>query len=258
MSLFAREPELRGRISYSAKLKTALIIIVMQRLHADDLVAHVQKHENWTVMSLPVLATEDYEARVYTAYGWATLTRKQGDILQPGLLSRADVEVQRRGMTEYNFAAQYQQGPEPPSGIIVKRDWLKFYSVNERPERFRTVLQSWDTANKETELSNFSVCTTWGIDKGRIYLLDVYRERVEFPDLKKAVRRLAVEHKAKVVLVEDKASGTSLIQELLGFSNVQAARLWTAIKSCDFVRRPRKLKADLFCFRMRPAGSTSI
>src|SRR5262249_38119697 len=84
---------------------------------------------------------------------------------------------------------------------------------------------SWDTANKDTELSDYSVCTTWGLKGECLYLLDVHRHKLDFPSLKQAVRELARLHKARVVLVEDKASGTSLIQELRReqFSIIQAA-----------------------------------
>jgi len=128
-------------------------------------------------------------------------------------------------MTDYNFSAQYQQNPQPLSGFIVKREWLKFYSPAEKPERFDQILQSWDTANKDTELSNFSVCTTWGIKDQRLFLLDVHRRRMDFPTLKRAVIDLATVHRADIVLVEDKASGISLIAELRSqnFSIVQEA-----------------------------------
>src|SRR5262249_22683156 len=112
-----------------------------------------------------------------------------------------------------------------PSGIIVKREWLKFYGPSDLPDKFDQIVQSWDTANKDSELANFSVCTTWGLRDQRLYLLDVFRRKLNFPDLKRSVRQLADLHRAEVVLVEDKASGTSLIQELRGdgFSKVQAA-----------------------------------
>jgi phage terminase large subunit-like protein len=119
-------------------------------------------------------------------------------------------------MTDYNFAAQYQQDPQPPSGIIVKREWLRFYDSNGKPDRFDQVLQSWDTANKDTELANFSVCTTWGIKDRHLYLLDVFRRKLDFPELKRAIRELASRHQAKIVLIEDKASGTSLLQTKWG------------------------------------------
>jgi predicted phage terminase large subunit-like protein len=76
-------------------------------------------------------------------------------------------------------------------------------------------VQSWDTANKATELSDFSVCTTWGVSGKHVYLLNVFRRRLEYPALKRAVREQQKLFNATVVLIEDKASGTQLIQELI-------------------------------------------
>ena len=126
-------------------------------------------------------------------------------------------------MTGYNFSAQYQQNPEPPSGVIVKREWLRFYTADEKPQKFEQVIQSWDTASKDTELANFSVCTTWGRIDQHMYLLDVYRRKLDFPALKQAVIAQARLHRADVVLIEDKASGMSLIQQL-GVDNFSIAR----------------------------------
>ena len=201
---------LRSRLNNQ---ETGAIIIVMQRLHADDLVAHVQQHESWDVLSFPAIAERDETYDFLTPYGRRQIRRRSGEILQPSLLSQSTLESQRRAMTEYNFMAQYQQDPQPPSGIIVKRQWLKFYEPKE-PQKFERVVQSWDTANKDSELANFSVCTTWGLKDRRMYLLDVFRRKLDFPALKRAVRELAKLHRPNVVLVEDKASGTSLIQEL--------------------------------------------
>jgi predicted phage terminase large subunit-like protein len=201
------------------------IIIVMQRLHADDLVAHVQQNETWEVLSFPAVAERDETYDIVTPYGRKQIQRKTDDILQPALLSRTTVEAHRRAMTEYNFTAQYQQDPQPPSGIIVKREWLRFYGPSDLPAKFDQIVQSWDTANKDSELANFSVCTTWGLKDQRMYLIDVFRRKLNFPELKRLVRELADLHHADVVLIEDKASGTSLIQELRAesFSKAQAA-----------------------------------
>lgn len=214
---------LRSRLN---SLENGAIIIVMQRLHADDLVAHVQEHdETWDVLSFPAMAEQDESYDFLTPYGRKQAHRKTGEILQPALLSQAKLEAQRREMKDYNFTAQYQQNPQPPSGIIVKREWLKFYGPNDKPERFDQIVQSWDTANKDTELANFSVCTTWGLKDQHLFLLDVSRRKLDFPDLKRAVRELAALHHPNIVLIEDKASGISLIQELRAenFSLVQAA-----------------------------------
>jgi predicted phage terminase large subunit-like protein len=126
-------------------------------------------------------------------------------------------------MGEYNFAAQYQQSPVPLGGGLIKRSWLRTYEPHGRPEAFDQVLQSWDTASKPTELADWSVCTTWGIKGQNLYLLDVFRERLDYPSLRRAVKRLAQAHGATVVLIEDKSSGTQLIQDLVdeGLHGVQ-------------------------------------
>ena len=201
------------------------IIVIMQRLHADDLVAHLQETESWDVLSLPAIAERDECYRLITPYGRRIIHRKAGDVLHPGLLPASTLEGLRLSMTEYNFAAQYQQDPQPPAGLIVKRDWLKFYREQDKPDRFDQIVQSWDTASKVTELSDYSVCTTWGVKERKMYLLNVFRQRMEFPELKRRVRELAALWRASIVLIEDKSSGTQLIQELRadGFARVQAA-----------------------------------
>ena len=98
---------------------------------------------------------------------------------------------------------------------MVKKEWFKFYGEKDRPESFDRVVQSWDTANKATDLSDYSVCTTWGIKGKNLYLLSVLRKRLEYPDLKRAAREQQCLFNASVVLIEDMASGTQLIQELI-------------------------------------------
>ena len=229
----------RSRLNSQEK---GAIILVMQRLHADDPVAHVQQHEPWDVLSFPVIAEQDETYDFLTPYGRRQIHRSPGDILQPALLSPTTLESVRRGMTEYNFVAQYQQDPQPPSGIIVKREWLKYYEPGDLPKQFDLILQAWDTANKDTELSNFSVCTTWGLKDRRLFLLNVYRHKLEFPDLERAVRELAALHRAKIVLIEDKASGSSLIQQLRAehFSLARQRLPWMATRSCACVAKQRK------------------
>ena len=213
---------LRSRLNRQEK---GAIIIVMQRLHVDDLVAHVQNSEDWRVLSFSAIAEEDEAYETRSPYQTFRFRRKEGDILQPSLTPTHVLHSIRSGMTEYNFAAQYQQNPQPPAGNIVLREWLNFYTPDERPEAFDTILQSWDTAVTDTDLANFSVCTTWGIKGRKAYLIDVFRRKLLFPALKSAIETHAVLHEATVVLVEDKSSGSSLIQQLRaeGFSIVRAA-----------------------------------
>jgi predicted phage terminase large subunit-like protein len=83
------------------------------------------------------------------------------------------------------------------------------------PEKFDLVFQSWDTANKPTELSDYSVCTTWGVKEKHTYLLHVCRKRLGYPELKRAVLEQTEAFSPTTILIEDKASGTQLIQELI-------------------------------------------
>lgn len=191
------------------------IILIMQRLHEDDLVGHVLAQDSWDVVSFPAIAEQEEHYSINTAFGARTFTRHIGEALHPEREPLESLEVLKRTLGEYNFAGQYQQSPAPLGGGLVKEAWFKRYAENERPDRFDQVLQSWDTANKPSELSDYSVCTTWGIKDRRIFLLHVLRKRLDYPNLKRAVLQQADVYKPTVVLIEDKASGTQLIQELV-------------------------------------------
>jgi len=192
-----------------------VIVIIMQRLHEDDLVGHVLAQEPWEVLSFPAIAEAEEAHQIETIWGPRCFARRQGEALHPDREPLETLEHIRRTIGEYNFAGQYQQSPAPLGGGLVKAEWFKRYGANERPESFDRIFQSWDTANKATELSDFSVCTTWGIKGKDLYLLNVLRKRLEYPALKRAVREQQSLFNANVVLIEDKASGTQLIQELI-------------------------------------------
>ena len=208
---------IRSRLNYREK---GAIVLVQQRLHAGDLIAHVQKTEKWEHVSLPAIAVEDTRYSFLTPYGRRVIRRKRGDGLRPALESAASLEKIRREMGEYNFNAQFQQNPTPREGNMVKDAWIKYYELGSEPAKFDWIVQSWDTANKATELNDYSVCTTWGIYKDQFYLLDVFRKRLNYPDLKRAVIEIAKKYRVSNILIEDKASGTQLIQELKQDTNL--------------------------------------
>jgi predicted phage terminase large subunit-like protein len=190
------------------------IIIIMQRLHQDDLVGHVLEQETWQVLSFAAIAEADEFHQIDSPIGRRVFRREAGGILHPERESAATLAQIRQTIGEYNFSAQYQQNPTPLGGAMVKTAWLQYYEPSERPGRFSQTVQSWDTANKATELSDYSVCTTWGTHENRYYLLDVFRRRLDYPDLKRKVRELAKRDRPNKILIEDKASGTQLIQDL--------------------------------------------
>jgi predicted phage terminase large subunit-like protein len=187
----------------------------MQRLHEDDLVGHVLAQEHWEVLSFPAIAEADEVHPIETIWGPQRFARRQGEALHPGREPLDTLDRIRRTIGEYNFAGQYQQSPAPLGGGLVKTEWFKRYRENELPGPFDRIVQSWDTANKATELSDFSVCTSWGVKDKNLFLLGVFRRRLEYPALKRAVREQQSLFGASVVLIEDKASGTQLIQELI-------------------------------------------
>ena len=129
-------------------------------------------------------------------------------------------------MGSYNFAAQYQQRPAPAGGGMIKANWFLRYDPASPPTWSR-VIQSWDCASKKSELADYSVCTTWGVEGDRYYLLHVYREKVDFPEMKAAVIRQADMFKANIVLIEDASSGIQLLQQLQvdGFHKAQAVKV---------------------------------
>lgn len=197
--------------------RTGCIILVMQRLHEDDLVGYVTSRDDWDILSFPAIAEADSTHVINGVLGRRTVSWREGGALHP---DREDLETLnsiRRQIGEYNFSSQYQQRPVPPGGAIIKTAWLTYYELGAVPPRFLRIIQSWDTASKAGELNDYSVCTTWGTTgDGYYYLLDVCRRRLDFPDLKRAFLEMGWKWKPHSILVEEKASGIQLIQEMRG------------------------------------------
>jgi len=190
------------------------IIVIMQRLHEDDLVGHLLKQEGWEVLAFPAIAECDEFHRIDTWSGPREFTRREGEALHPAREPLKVLTDIREQVGEYDFAGQFQQRPAPLGGGIVKREWLQPYAEHELPGAFDYKLQSWDTAAKASELAHYSVCSTWGVAKEMIYLLDVWRKKVDYPELKRAALALAQRFQPGKILVEAKSSGVQLIQEL--------------------------------------------
>lgn len=195
--------------------RTGAIVVVMQRVHIDDLTGFLLgQSDEWEVLSLPAIAYVDEAIPISADKRYA---RKAGEVLSPEREPLEVLDALKRQIGSDAFSAQYQQEPAPPGGAMVKRHWIKRYSeLPPTSVRFFT-LQSWDTASKGGPDNDWSVCTTWVVGRNRLwYLADVWRRRVDYPTLKASVRDLAKAWGARKVLVEDAAAGTSLVQELRG------------------------------------------
>ena len=206
---------------------TCRTVIVMQRLHEDDFVGHVLGlGGDWEVLNLPALAEADEAYPYETFMGRFLYRRGEGEALHPERISLSELELIRARIGEAAWASQYMQRPAPAGGGVVNIAWFKRYGEADLPERFDRVVQSWDTANTMAEWSDYSVCTTWGLANQRIYLLAVFRKRLIYPDLKREVVAQAKLYGATTIAIEDRASGTQLIQDLKrdGLSGLEARK----------------------------------
>ncbi len=206
---------------------TCRTVVVMQRLHEDDFVSHVRGlGGTWEVLNLPAIAEADETYSYRTFLGRHTYRRAEGEALHPGRVPITELEKIRASMGEAGWATQYMQRPAPAGGGLVKIAWFRRYAPCDLPVDFDQIIQSWDTANTIAEWSDYSVCTTWGRKDKRLYLLQVFRQRLIYPDLKRAVVEQAQRHGATAILIEDRASGTQLLQDLgrEGISGLQARK----------------------------------
>ena len=183
------------------------IVIVMTRWAQRDLTGQVLKAdaqrggEGWEVIEFPAILPS-------------------GNPVWPGFWSLTELEALREELPNAKWQAQYQQNPVGNESAIVKRDWWQWWEEDD-PPTCEFVLQSWDTAFEKNNRADYSAGTTWGIfnnlkDGGRpnIILLNTYKKRVEFPDLKKDVLQQYKEYNPDALIVEKKASGAPLIYDL--------------------------------------------
>ena len=186
------------------------IIIVMTRWHKRDLTGQILKSstqregsDEWKVIEFPAILPSG-----------KSLWQEFWDIKELEKL-RAELPVAK-------WSAQYQQDPTSEGAAIIKREWWNEWE-HEKPPECDFVIQSWDTAFLKTQRSDYSACTTWGVfykpdDDGitqpQVILLDAYKERLEFPDLKKKAFEMYNDWQPEAFIVEPKAAGLPLIFEL--------------------------------------------
>lgn len=180
-------------------------VCIMQRLHEDDFTTTLLKDTGERFKHLKLKTLKDD--------GTALWPRKH----------TVSVLEKMRETNEYVFSSQYQQEPSPAGGSVFKEEWWGWYT--EIPE-FDRVIITGDTAMKTAEHNDYSVFQAWGFWKqqGRIYLIDQIRGKWEAPELKRAasafINSVRAKYRIEAVHIEDKASGTGLIQSLPGETTV--------------------------------------
>lgn len=208
--------------------KTGKIILIMQRLHENDLTGYLQdSNANFKHIKLPIIAEEDETWPIFDRIMGThkIFKRKTNDLLHPDRENMDVIADLKNSLGEMAFAGQYQQRPAPAEGGVIKKSWINYYE--KAPEKFMQIILPWDTASKTGENNAFSACIILGVSEDRkIYVLGAIRERVEFPDLVKKIeethtnensrynnpdKRISVRVKT---LIEEASSGIQVVQLL--------------------------------------------
>lgn len=182
----------------------ATAVIVMTRWHERDICGYLEHEhaDDWNVVRLSAIAEEEDQ-----------LGRQPGEPLCPDRYTLEQVLKRKLGTSPATWAGLYQQRPAPPEGRIVNPAWLKFY--DDMPSEFERVWQSWDLTFEGDEDGSHVVGQTWGRVGGNFFLLDQYRDQVEFPDQLEAIRAARQQwSQATEIRIEKKANGAAAIAML--------------------------------------------
>lgn len=208
--------------------QTGGIVLVTQRLHEDDATAHLlSKADSWHHLKLPAIAERPEEIPIGPGRAWP---RHQGDLLAPHRETAELLEQIRSDIGPSNFSAQYLQEPVHATGAMFRIERIQRYKELPDREKFEHIVQSWDTAYTPEARSYYSVCTTWGYCRNQWYLLDAYRAKLEFPELKAEVVRRRLSFQAARVIIEWAGSGLSLLQQLIQESRFLGNSPWAAYR----------------------------
>lgn len=191
--------------------KEGKVVVVMQRLHEKDLTGHLmQKNSDWEICNIP--AFEENERNI--CFNNFSYRRKSLETLNKKVCDYNRFMKIKEEIGSYAFSAQYLQKPISDRGSMIKNRWIQYYDAK-KLTKFTHCFQSWDCAFKTGQSNDYSVCATFGIIDGKIYLRDILRTKLEFDDLKQMVKKKYLEYNPQGILIEDKASGQVLIQDLM-------------------------------------------
>jgi predicted phage terminase large subunit-like protein len=214
------------------------IVVVMTRWSKKDLTGQVLKSsaqrggDEWEVIEFPALF-------------------ENGKPLWPEFWSQKELLALKEELPNSKWMAQYQQNPTSESSAIVKREWWQIWE-KENPPYCEFTLMSWDTAFEKTNRSDYSACTLWGVfyqpddngvEQANIILINAFRDRMEFPTLKRRAIEEYREWDPDSVIIEKKASGSPLIYELRAMGI--PVQEYTPVKGNDKISRLNSV-SDLF------------
>ncbi len=197
--------------------RDGVIILIQQRLHEEDLAGYLLEQGGCVHLNIPAIAEETESLPIGPG---KVHIRQPGDCLDPDREPREVLDQIQNEIGSYAFAAQYQQRPAPIDGGIIKWNWFQCYAHPPRQEEGDRLVISWDTAQKAGLGNDYSVGTVWLCRENKYYLLQVVRERLEYPALQRRIVAVAEHWQADTVLIEDKAGGIDLIQDLRRHSSL--------------------------------------
>jgi predicted phage terminase large subunit-like protein len=189
--------------------KTAKIVCVMQRLHENDVSGYLEGLGGFEVLKLPV----EFERKTFIETPKKTFEVEAGEFLHAERLGKVEVDALKAGMGSYSFAGQYMQNPAPAGGGIIKKQWIN--PIITKPLSYDAIYHSWDTASKANAGSDYSGLTIWGVHQNKHHLLVAFKKQMEYPELRDKVIKYANQYPPDTILLEDKASGIALAQDLI-------------------------------------------
>jgi len=192
--------------------KTVARIVIMQRLHADDLTGHLlESEERYEHLCLPA----EYEGvRFNSSIGFVDPRKEQGELLWENRFGKQEIASLKNQLSELGVAGQLQQRPTPLEGHIFKKEWFETRSLE---TQFVARYISWDTAMSESNSAAYSSCVVGELTPDyKLNIREVWRGRLPFTELSQKVIDIAQQyrHNLRGVIIENKASGISLIQFL--------------------------------------------
>ena len=187
-------------------------VLVMQRVGINDLTGHLLNKGGWEHLVIPQEAEK--KTIIIFPISKTRKVREEGELIHAARFGLESVNKAKVNLGTYGYDSQHQQKPTARGGNRIKLPWFPRYGT--LPAIPDEVAQSWDTGNKAKDLSNPSVCETFMRFGEKWFLAHVFKKKMAYPELKRTVKSLNDHYKPNIILIEDKASGTQLLQDYEG------------------------------------------
>lgn len=199
--------------------KTGAFVIIMQRVHENDLTGHIlaNEHDDWDHLCLPARYEVGHPSETKSKLNFTDPRTKEGELLWPERIDETTLTKLERSLGTYASAGQLQQRPMPKGGGILRSEWWVPWESDDLPD-IEYVMQSYDTAFSTKEKSSYSARTTWGVFRKNgqinVIVIEMWYDRVTYPELRTLAQEAYEEWQPDAVMIEKKASGQSLLQDL--------------------------------------------